>query len=331
MDEVTGWIKLSRKLLQQDWYLGEKFTKSMCWIDLLLLAEWRKERSFFIRGIRVVVDRGQVAMPLSELSRRWCLSVNTVRSRLREMVKDGRISLRANNVVTRITILNWEKYQFNETGAEHEPVEIIQENIEPLIETIPPDNDTEVEEIAPIIEEIPIEPVDPIVDAPDLPTVKSKKPEVDCDFVVRLFHDRCPSYPKVLKVSDKRKMKIRIRFEEMGYNFETLQQVFDKAEASKFMRGDNPRGWRADFDWIFKNGDNWTRILEGRYDDRTPKINIIPTTTNGIIEHPSHSPINGGGYSPTTASERQKLSVLATLAKIESEQGGGNIPTGSGS
>lgn len=331
MDETTGWIKLSRKILQSDWYLGEKFTKAMCWIDLLLLAEWRKGRSFFIRGIRVVVERGQVAMPLSELGRRWSLSVNTVRSRLREMVKDGRISLRADNVVTRITILNWEKYQFNEPVAEHEPVEIIQEDIGPLIETIPQDNDTKVEEIAPIIEESPVGPVDPIVDTPDLPPTKPKKPDVDCDFVVRLFHDRCPSYPKVLKLSDRRKAKIRIRFEEMGYNYETLQQVFDKAEASKFMRGDNPRGWRADFDWIFKNSDHWTRILEGRYDERTPITNIIPTTTNGIIEHPSTPTINGGGYSPTTTSERQKLSVLATLAKIESEQGGGNIPPGTGS
>lgn len=111
MDDVTGWIKLSRKILQEQWYLGEKFTKAMCWIDLLLLAEWRKERTFFIRGIEVVVGRGQVAMPLTDISKRWNLAVNTVRARLREMIKDGRVSVKADNVVTRITILNWEKYQ----------------------------------------------------------------------------------------------------------------------------------------------------------------------------------------------------------------------------
>lgn len=65
-------------------------------------------------------------------------------------------------------------------------------------------------------------------------------------------------------------MKIRVRFEEMKFDYETLQQVFDKAEASSFMRGDNNRGWRADFDWIFNNSTNWLKILEGKYDDRTP-------------------------------------------------------------
>ncbi len=111
MDENSGWIKLSRKLLQTNYYLGEKFTKAMCWIDLLLLAEWRKERSFYLRGIEVVVKRGQIAMALADLHKRWNLSINTVQARLREMVKDGRISVKSSNVVTIITILNWEKYQ----------------------------------------------------------------------------------------------------------------------------------------------------------------------------------------------------------------------------
>lgn len=324
MDDVTGWIKLSRKILQEQWYLGEKFTKAMCWIDLLLLAEWRKEHTFFIRGIEVVVGRGQVAMPLTDISKRWNLAVNTVRARLREMIKDGRVSVKADNVVTRITILNWEKYQglempidsasaetttVGETQSAAPPAQVIEPETEPLIEDV-------------IVEELQAP------DIPVLPPAKPKKPDVDCDFILRLYHDRCPSLPKVLKLSDKRKMKIRVRFEEMRFDYETLQQVFDKAEASSFMRGDNNRGWRADFDWIFNNSTNWLKILEGKYDDRKPITTIRPT--NGSIENPGIAPIGGGGYTPTTASQRQKLSVLTTLAKIESEQGG-YIPTGDGS
>lgn len=324
MDDVTGWIKLSRKILQEQWYLGEKFTKAMCWIDLLLLAEWRKERTFFIRGIEVVVGRGQVAMPLTDISKRWNLAVNTVRARLREMIKDGRVSVKADNVVTRITILNWEKYQglemptdnafvetttADETQSAAPPAQVIEPETEPLTEDV-------------IVEELQAP------DIPVLPPAKPKKPDVDCDFILRLYHDRCPSLPKVLKLSDKRKMKIRVRFEEMRFDYETLQQVFDKAEASSFMRGDNNRGWRADFDWIFNNSTNWLKILEGKYDDRKPITTLQPT--HGSIENPGIAPISGGGYTPTTASQRQKLSVLTTLAKIESEQGG-YIPTGAGS
>ncbi|MCM1223184.1 MAG: hypothetical protein NC548_52905 [Lachnospiraceae bacterium] len=105
-----------------------------------------------------------------------------------------------------------------------------------------------------------------------------KKQEVDCDFIVNLYHDRCPSFPKVLKLSDKRKAKVRIRFEEMDFSYETLQEVFDRCEASHFMRGDNARGWRADFDWIFANAQNWVKVLEGKYDNRTtPQYSINET------------------------------------------------------
>lgn len=266
MDDVTGWIKLSRKILQEKWYLGEKFTKAMCWIDLLLLAEWRKERTFLIRGIEVVVGRGQVAMPLTDISKRWNLAVNTVRARLREMIKDGRVSVKADNVVTRITILNWEKYQGLEMLVDNVSVETPPANVAqsaaPPAQVIEPETEPLIEDV--IVEELQAS------DIPVLPPAKPKKPEVDCDFVLRLYHDRCPSLPKVLKLSDKRKMKIRVRFEEMKFDYETLQQVFDKAEASSFMRGDNNRGWRADFDWIFNNSTNWLKILEGKYDDRTP-------------------------------------------------------------
>lgn len=334
MDDISGWIKLSRKLLQSKYYLGEKFTKPMCWIDLLLLAEWRRERSFYLRGIEVVVKRGQIAMALADLHKRWNLSINTVRARLREMVKDGRIAIKSSNVVTVITIINWEKYQ----GAESV-------NMAPeLVPTQPPQS-------APKVEAEPIAAVDNLsakeqpmaisepdvenhADTPPLPVAKPKKPDVDCDFVVRLYHDRCPSLPKVLKLSDKRKLKIRVRFEEMDYKYETLQQVFDKAEASGFMRGDNQRGWRADFDWIFANGTNWVKILEGRYDNKDNKITSIPTTNYGLRENSGNSPtnINGGGYQSASPVQRQSMSVLATLAKIEQgHENGGNMPPGSGS
>lgn len=332
MDENAGWIKLSRKLLQTKYYLGEKFTKAMCWIDLLLLAEWRKERSFYLRGIEVVVKRGQIAMALADLHKRWNLSINTVQARLREMVKDGRISVKSSNVVTIITILNWEKYQGGDCVETYEARPI---TTEPEVVT---EIDTSSPEII-VAEEvdttsaIALDPVaKPQANTEALSISKPKKPDVDCEFVLRLFHDRCPSLPKVLKLSDKRKMKIRVRFEEMGCNYETLQQVFDKAEASRFMRGDNQRGWRADFDWIFTNSTNWVKILEGKYDNKditTP----TPITNYGLRENPGNTPtnVNGGGYHSASPVKRQSMSILATLAKIEQAQGyGGDMPPSTG-
>lgn len=259
MSDDAGWIKLSRKLLQSKYYLGEKFTRAMCWIDLLLLAEWRNERSFFHRGIEVVVKRGQVAISLDDLHKRWQLSVNTVRSRLSEMKKDGRIELETNNVISKITILNYEKYQ----GVDYAQVpdtigKCVESEVSSHIQTPLPKEEPTKE----LQEEIQTEHT-----VPNLPTTQQKT-QVDCAFVLKLYHHICQSLPKVLKLSDKRKSKIRIRFEEMGQDYQVMQEVFEKAEASNFLRGDNNRGWHADFDWIFTNGQNWVKILEGKYDNK---------------------------------------------------------------
>lgn len=257
MSDDAGWIKLSRKLLQSKYYLGEKFTRAMCWIDLLLLAEWRNERSFFHRGIEVVVKRGQVAISLDDLHKRWQLSVNTVRSRLSEMKKDGRIELETNNVISKITILNYEKYQ----GVDYAPD----------TDTMSENTDVEIHIQSPLQKDEPTrapqEQIHTEHSVPDLPATQ-QKPQVNCAFVLKLYHHICQSLPKVIKLSDKRKSKIRIRFEEMGQDYQVMQEVFEKAEASNFLRGDNNRGWHADFDWIFTNGQNWVKILEGKYDNK---------------------------------------------------------------
>lgn len=92
-------------------YFGERFNRAMCWIDLLLLAEWKEERFFFIRGNKVVVKRGQVATSIKELCQRWGLSNNTVINRLKEMEADGRISINHSRLVNLITIVNYSLYQ----------------------------------------------------------------------------------------------------------------------------------------------------------------------------------------------------------------------------
>lgn len=325
MNEDAGWIKLSRKLLQSKYYLGEKFTRPMCWIDLLLLAEWRSERTFFHRGIQVVVKRGQIAMSLDELHKRWNLSVNTVRRRLDEMCKDGRIEWITDNVISRITIINYEKYQgtdcTQDIKVEHQ-------------ESPSASSDTDIEPIE-VVSQNPIEVADVIEDDTNLPDLSpaKEKTKVDCEFVLKLYHHLCPSLPKVLKLSDKRKSKIRIRFEEMDCNFEIMQTVFEKAEASRFLRGDNNRGWKADFDWIFTNSTNWVKILEGKYDNNdqvtTPIIRNDNGTTFTADSQSAHR--SGQTWQQPTSSQRQRMSVVATLAKITAEQEGGNFPSRVGS
>lgn len=110
-------------------------------------------------------------------------------------------------------------------------------------------------------------------DVPSVPkTPKAKAKESDAiDFkkIAELYHTICKSYPKLLKFSEERKAKVRIRFhDEMKCSYELLEDVFRKMEESKFLRGDNKNGWKATFDWLFANPKNWVKVAEGNYDNR---------------------------------------------------------------
>lgn len=81
--------------------------------------------------------------------------------------------------------------------------------------------------------------------------------------------------PKVSKLTDGRKDKIRQRVKEMGgwdQARHTLSTCFDKINASEFCNGST--GWTATFDWFFSNDKNWAKVLEGNYDNRRGKTDL---------------------------------------------------------
>ena len=71
-------------------------------------------------------------------------------------------------------------------------------------------------------------------------------------------------------MSDARKKAIKARFAG-GYTIEHFQTLFEKAQASSFLRGANDRNWMATFDWLIKDS-NMAKVLGGNYDDRTPQF-----------------------------------------------------------
>ena len=98
-------------------------------------------------------------------------------------------------------------------------------------------------------------------------------PAVPYGKIGELWNSICTAYPKVVKVTDKRKTKIRLRLEEFACDSEeatlaAVEALFRRVQASSFLRGDNNRGWQASFDWLFENGSNWVKVTEGNYDNR---------------------------------------------------------------
>lgn len=85
-----------------------------------------------------------------------------------------------------------------------------------------------------------------------------------------MWNTICTSYPKLISISETRKNKVRARVKEMGgesESFKTFELLFHKLEESNFLRGDNKKGWRATFDWLFTNSNNWVKVYEGTYDN----------------------------------------------------------------
>lgn len=99
-----------------------------------------------------------------------------------------------------------------------------------------------------------------------------KSDEIDYVQIVNLYHELCPSFPRIIKISQARKAKIRIRFvDEMKQDWNLLKSIFSAMESSKFLRGNNKTGWKATFDWVFENSKNWVKVAEGNYNDRQTK------------------------------------------------------------
>ncbi len=114
---ATGYIKLYRSSLNDPLYLKEPFTKWQAWCDLILLAYFAPTE-FFVRGIRVKAKRGCVYKGVLELAERWKWSRGKVERFLSYLVSDKRVSIQKNNVISCVSILNYEKYQQNESTNE---------------------------------------------------------------------------------------------------------------------------------------------------------------------------------------------------------------------
>lgn len=107
---MEGFIKLHRQISEHEFWLGERFTKGQAWIDLLLLAN-HKDGSFWIRGIEILVKRGEVARSMQTLAERWKWNRKTVGTFVMALNKRKMVVSRTDNKTTIILICNYEKYQ----------------------------------------------------------------------------------------------------------------------------------------------------------------------------------------------------------------------------
>lgn len=97
-------------------------------------------------------------------------------------------------------------------------------------------------------------------------TINNIKNNIDYQLIADMYNSTCISFPKLTKLSDKRKRTIRARFNQ-GYTVEDFKRLFELAEGSNFLKGVNGRSWSASFDWLISDA-NMAKTLDGNYSDR---------------------------------------------------------------
>jgi hypothetical protein len=95
---------------------------------------------------------------------------------------------------------------------------------------------------------------------PLIPT--NKLPSVNYNSVINLYHEKCPTMPRVTVLSEHRKRAIRARIKELG--MASVVIMLKIAGESKFLNGNNKINWSADFDWLF-SPKNFVKVIEGNY------------------------------------------------------------------
>ena len=105
---------------------------------------------------------------------------------------------------------------------------------------------------------------EPLQDCYNVTPANAERESINYQQIADLYNDTCVSLPRVTSLSEARRKAIRARLKT--YSLDDLKRVFEKAEASNFLKGANARNWNANFDWLLKDS-NIAKVLDGNYDN----------------------------------------------------------------
>lgn len=249
------WIKIvtdmfdNRKLKQIE-RLPEGDTIIVIWLKLLCLAGNTNENGliFFTNNIPYTDEM---------LSTEFNRPINTIRLALKTFEEFGMIEV-TNSL---ISITNWDKYQ-SVDGMEkiREQARLRAARYRARQKMLIEQKDKDVTLHVTLRNALEEEKEKELII-----NKESEKDKINYQEIVDLYNDTCVSFPRVQKISDARKKAIRARLN--CYTMGDFANLFAKAEASDFLKGNNQRNWSANFDWMIKDA-NMAKILDGNYDNR---------------------------------------------------------------
>jgi predicted transcriptional regulator len=96
------------------------------------------------------------------------------------------------------------------------------------------------------------------------------EPSMNHQDIVDLYHEVLTELPKIKVLSQKRRAYLRATLNSYpkARVLSWWQGYFEKVKDAPFLLGQNPRGWRADFEFLIKF-DNVLKVIEGKYEKAT--------------------------------------------------------------
>lgn len=116
---MEGWVSIHRKMSENDLWTCETFSRGQAWIDLIMLAS-HKESYFYKRGVKIDIQRGELAWSEVALSERWKWSRSKVKKFLKDLEKEQQIEQQKTNITTKLRLINYDKYQTKEQQTEQQ-------------------------------------------------------------------------------------------------------------------------------------------------------------------------------------------------------------------
>lgn len=118
------------------------------------------------------------------------------------------------------------------------------------------------------------------VEPKDKDKVKVKDKEKDIDLVILAWNGLPSTVPQISKMTDTRKRKLIQRIEENG--IDKVLAAIELVKRSDFLLGKDGK-WHITFDWFIEPR-NFTKVIEGNYQNRTPARNGFQRMENNSYD-----------------------------------------------
>ena len=233
------------------------------WAELIMMANYdNREVSFNFQ--RVMLQRGQLAVNLSYLSKIWHISTQATQKFLVKLEVSGMVTRVVDDKVTIITICNYDRYQLKMGAVVDGSVDsVVNGEVDKVVNQTNKGNKLIKESIktsAEVLCQVPLE-----LDMPEA----AEKDYISWEKFVEFFNTamRGKTIPKIrgFHLAEHRKKAIRARINEYGKD--AVVEVVKKAAASTFLNGGGDKGFVADIDWMM-GPRNIPKVLDGFYDRR---------------------------------------------------------------